>query len=177
MASIVKRGRSYAVVYYEGVGKKRQQVWESGLSYTAAKSRKAEIELEQANSEQGTPDKKDMTGKNPFLNATLPEHQEKERAVLSPEQVLRVLKFTCRPEYYDYYMMHCAILIAVGCTLRGGEIGGLQWDRVYYDQQAMNIDRVIDRVSKKNMEKLSKMEIMYTFPNLYPGTKTTIVLK
>lgn len=61
MASIVKRGRSYAVVYYEGVGKKRQQVWESGLSYTAAKSRKAKIELEQANSEQGTPDKKDMT--------------------------------------------------------------------------------------------------------------------
>lgn len=277
MASIVKRGRSYAVVYYEGVGKKRQQVWESGLSYTAAKSRKAKIELEQANSEQGPPDKKDMTvseflyefiekygakkwvsstydgntgllenyvhpylgdkklrtiktktvddyyhfleteaepatnmgrpmrehitastihdihkvlrcafnlavrweyiGKNPFLNATLPEHQEKERAVLSPEQVLRVLKFTCRPEYYDYYMMHCAILIAVGCTLRGGEIGGLQWDRVYYDQQAMNIDRVIDRVSKKNMEKLSKMEIMYTFPNLYPGTKTSIVLK
>ena len=39
-------------LYYEGVGKKRQQVWESGLSYTAAKSRKAKIELEQANSEQ-----------------------------------------------------------------------------------------------------------------------------
>ena len=38
--------------YYEGVGKKRQQVWESGLSYTAAKSRKAKIELEQDNSEQ-----------------------------------------------------------------------------------------------------------------------------
>ena len=37
-------------LYYEGVGKKRQQVWESGLSYTAAKSRKAKIELEQANS-------------------------------------------------------------------------------------------------------------------------------
>ncbi|WP_243009162.1 hypothetical protein [Clostridium sp. AM58-1XD] len=45
-------------------------------------------------------------------------------------KVLHVLKFTCRPECYDYYMMHCSILIAVGCTLRGGEIGGLQWDRV-----------------------------------------------
>lgn len=45
-------------LYYEGVGKKRQQVWESGLSYTAAKSRKAKIELEQANSEQHPPPQK-----------------------------------------------------------------------------------------------------------------------
>lgn len=115
--------------------------------------------------------------KNPFLNATLPEHQEKERVVLTPEQILRVLDFTYRPEYYDYYMMHCAILIAIGCTLRGGEIGGLQWDRIYLDKQAIDIDRVIDRVSKKNIEKLSKLEIMFQFPNLYPGTKTVIVLK
>lgn len=45
MASIVKRGKSYSVVYYQGTGKKRQQVWESGLSYSTAKSRKAQIEL------------------------------------------------------------------------------------------------------------------------------------
>lgn len=90
---------------------------------------------------------------------------------------MRVLDFTYRPEYYDYYMMHCAILIAIGCTLRGGEIGGLQWDRIYLDKQAIDIDRVIDRVSKKNIEKLSKLEIMFQFPNLYPGTKTVIVLK
>lgn len=39
------------------------------------------------------------------------------------------------------------------------------------------IDRVIDRVDKKLMEKLAKMDIMYKFPNLYPGTRTVIVLK
>lgn len=94
--------------------------------------------------------------KNPFINATLPEHTEKERVVLSPEHVLRVLKFIYRPEQYDYYTMYCAILIAVGCTIRGGEI---------------------DRVSKKSMDKLSKPKILFKFPNLYPGTKTVIVLK
>lgn len=277
MASIIKRGRSYAVVYYVGIGKKRQQVWESGLSYSAAKSRKAKIELEQVNNERQATSQNDMTvseflyefidkygskkwvastydgntgllenyvhpylgdkklrsiktktvddyyhfleteaepatnmgkpmrdhittstihdihkvlrcafnlavrweyiSKNPFLNATLPEHQEKQRAVLTPEQVLKVLKFTCRPEYYDYYMIHCAIHIAIGCTVRGGEIGGLQWNRVNFEKQLFDIDRVIDRVSKANMEKLSKMEILFKFPNLYPGTKTTIVLK
>ena len=42
MASIVKRGKSYSVVYYQGTGKRRQQVWESGLSYSTAKSRKTQ---------------------------------------------------------------------------------------------------------------------------------------
>lgn len=115
--------------------------------------------------------------KNLFINATLPEHEEKERVVLSSEQVLRVLKFTCRPEHYDYYTMYCAILIAIGCTTRGGEIGGLQWYRVDYENRQLNIDRAIDRVSKKSIEKLSKLEILFKFPNLFPGTKTVIVLK
>lgn len=276
MASIVKRGKSYAVVHYEGEGKDRHQVWESGLSYTAAKARKAKLEHEQA-TQVPQVDTKDMTVsqflyefiekygvkkwvdstykgnigllenyvhpylgdkklrsiktktiddyydfllteaepatnmgrpmrdhitasvihdihkvlrcafniavkwdyivKNPFLNATLPEHQEKERMVLEPEQVIKVLDFTCRPEYYDYYVMHCAILLAIACTLRGGEIGGLQWDHIYEDRETILIDRVIDRIDKKSMDRLSKMDILYQFPNLYPGCKTSIVLK
>lgn len=48
MASIVKRGKTYAIVYYEGEGKERHQVWESGLSYTAAKTRKVKLEHEQS---------------------------------------------------------------------------------------------------------------------------------
>ena len=276
MASIVKRGKSYSVVYYQGTGKKRQQVWESGLSYSTAKSRKTQIEHEQATNTITTVDSRDMTVseflyefiekyglkkwrastydgnngllenyvhpypgdkklrsiktktvddyyhfleteaepatnmgrpmrehitastihdihkvlrcafnlavrweyiiKNPFLNATLPEHHEKERVILEPEQILKVLEFTNRPEYYDYYLIHCAILIAIGCTVRGGEIGGLQWDKINFEKQIIHFDRAIDRVSKKNMD-MPKMNILFKFPNLYPGTKTMIVLK
>lgn len=114
--------------------------------------------------------------KNPFLNATLPEHHEKERVILEPEQILKVLEFTNRPEYYDYYLIHCAVLIAIGCTVRGGEIGGLQWDKINFEKQIILFDRAIDRVSKKNMD-MPKMNILFKFPNLYPGTKTMIVLK
>ncbi len=46
MASIVKRGKTYSIVYYEGEGKNKHQVWESGLSYNAAKARKAQLEYE-----------------------------------------------------------------------------------------------------------------------------------
>ena len=41
MASIVRRGKTFSVVHYEGTGKDRHQVWDSGLSYTAAKALKA----------------------------------------------------------------------------------------------------------------------------------------
>ncbi len=48
MASIIKRGKTYALVYYEGEKSNRHQVWESGLSYSAAKARKAQLEYEMA---------------------------------------------------------------------------------------------------------------------------------
>lgn len=36
---------------------------------------------------------------------------------------------------------------------------------------------MIDRISKDSIRKLSKLEILYQFPNLFPGTRTVIVLK
>ena len=39
----------------------------------------------------------DYRKKNPFLNATLPEHKEQERVVLEPNQILKVLKIYLPP--------------------------------------------------------------------------------
>lgn len=275
MASIVKRGKTYSIIYYEGEGKDRHQVWESGLSYTTAKARKAQLEHEIAQNvhvdrndltvseflyefiekygekkwvastydgnvgllenyvhpylgdkklrgiktktaddyyhlllhsaepatNMGKPRREKISpstihdihkvlrcafnqamkweyiAKNPFINATLPEHKERKRQALTPEQLHRVLEFTDKPQYYDYYLMHCAIQLSFACSMRGGEVGGAQWERFNEDNQMLYIDRVIDRVDKRLMERLTKMDILYKFPNLYPGTKTVIVLK
>ena len=67
--------------------------------------------------------------------------------------------------------------LAFACCMRGGEVGGAQWDRYDPESGILYIDRVIDRVDKKLAERLPKMEIKYRFPNLYPGTRTVIVLK
>jgi integrase len=115
--------------------------------------------------------------KNPFLNATLPEHKERKRQALSPEQLHKVLEFTDRPEIYDWYLIHCAIQLAFACSMRGGEVCGSQWDRFDSVSKMLYVDRVIDRVDKKLMEKLPKMDIKFKFPNLFPGTRTVIVLK
>ena len=275
MASIVKRGKTYSVAYYEGEGKNRHQIWESGLSYTAAKARKAKLELEEAENthvdrndilvgpfleefvekygakkwvastydgneglirnyvipywgdkklrsirtktvddfyhflqheaepaaNMGRPQREHISpatihdihkvlrcafnqakrweyiAQNPFLDATLPDYKEKKRQALTPDQVLRVLDYTDRPEYYDLYVIHCAIHLAFACCMRGGEVGGAQWERLDEQNQMLYIDRVIDRVDKKLLEKLTKMDILFRFPSLFPGTKTVTVLK
>jgi len=275
MASIVKRGKSYAVVYYEGTGKNRKQQWESGLSYSAAKARKATIEYEieqnihidrndmtvdeflyefiekygekkwvsstydgnvglienyvrpylgpmklrsirtktiddyyhyllteaEPVSHMGRPKRDRITpsmvidihkvmrcafnqakkwqyiAKNPFLDATLPEHKESKRDALTPNQLQRLLEFTDKPEEYDLFLIHCAMQLAFACCMRGGEVGGAQWDRIDFVNNTLYIDRVIDRAQKKLLDKLQKMDVLFKFPNLYPGTKTVIVLK
>jgi len=275
MASIVKRGKSFSVTYYEGEGEDKRQRWESGLSYNAAKARKAQLEYEFSQNTYiahndltvsdflrefiekygekkwvastydgnvgllenyvypylgesklrsvrtktvddyyhmllhraepvvnvGKPRREkigpsvirdihkllrcafnlavkwEYIAKNPFLNATLPEHKERKRKALTPEQLHKVLEFTDRPEIYDWYLVHCAIQLAFACSMRGGEVCGAQWERFDAESQMLCVDRVIDRVDKKLMEKLPKMDIMFKFPNLYPGTRTVIVLK
>lgn len=88
-----------------------------------------------------------------------------------------MLDFTDQPDIYDYYVIHCAIQLAFACSMRGGEVGGAQWDRYDPESQILYVDRVIDRVHKDLMDKLTKMDILYKFRNLYPGTKTVIVPK
>jgi len=61
--------------------------------------------------------------------------------------------------------------------MRGGEVGGAQWGRLNMQGQVMYIDRVVDRVEKDLIRKLPKMEILFQFPNLFPATKSVVVLK
>lgn len=75
MASIIKRGKTYSVVYYEGEGKEKHQIWESGLSYNAAKSRKAQLEYEEAQNIHV--DRTDITVKD-FLLEFLVKYGEKK---------------------------------------------------------------------------------------------------
>lgn len=94
MASIVKRGKTYSVVYYEGTGKNRHQVWESGLSYTTAKSRKAMIEYEM---EQNTHiDQNDITVSE-FLYEFVEKYGEKKMGGFNLRRQCRIARKLCSP--------------------------------------------------------------------------------
>lgn len=142
MASIIKRGKTYSVVHYEGRGKDRHQVWESGLSYTAARSRKAQIEHEEK--EKNKDEGKDHEEINEitvseFIYEFIDKYGTKKWVASTYDGNVGLLE--------NY--VHPLILIAIGCTIREGEIGGLQWKNVNFDKLQFRIDRTIDRVKKK----------------------------
>lgn len=115
---------------------------------------------------------------NPFLDATVPEYKSKERPALTPGEIEKVLRYTDNPESYDLYLIHCAMNLAFAGSMRGGEIGGLQWDDIVDEQRRiLYIHKAIDRVSKEALEKVAKTIIYFKFPNYNPRAKSVIVLK
>jgi len=115
---------------------------------------------------------------NPFLKATVPEHKSKIRPALTPSEIEKVLDYTDSPNDYDLFLIHCAINLAFAGSMRGGEIGALQWsDIVDPQRRIIYICKSINRVNKEALAKVSKTEIYYTFPSYNPRTKTIIVLK
>ena len=68
--------------------------------------------------------------------------------------------------------------LAFAGSMRGGEIGGLQWeDIVDAERRILYIHKAIDRVDKKALENTIKTKLFFKFPNYNPRAKSFIVLK
>jgi integrase len=115
---------------------------------------------------------------NPFLDATIPEYKSKVRPALTPSEIDRVFEYTDNPDNYNLYLIHCAMNLAFAGSMRGGEIGALQWDDIVDQQRRiLFISKTIDRVDKAAMNAVSKTEVYYKFPCHDPRSKSFIVLK
>jgi len=115
---------------------------------------------------------------NPFLNATVPEYKSKVRSALTPNEIERVIEYTDRPDDYNLFLIHCAMNLAFAGSMRGGEIGALQWDDIVDPQRKiLYICKSIDRVDKAAIAKVAKTDIYYKFPSYNPRAKSIIVLK
>ena len=115
---------------------------------------------------------------NPFLDATLPEYKQKERPALTPTQLEEVFEYTDNMDRYDLYLIHVAMNLAFAGSMRGGEIGALQWSDIFdSENRVLRISKAIDCVPKKALETVSKTDVYFKFPNLFPQCKSVIVLK
>jgi len=115
---------------------------------------------------------------NPFLNSTVPEYKSKVRPALTPNEIERVIEYTDRPNDYNLFLIHCAMNLAFAGSMRGGEIGALQWDDIVDPQRKiLYICKSIDRVDKVAIAKVAKTDIYFTFPSYNPRAKSVIVLK
>lgn len=114
---------------------------------------------------------------NPTLGATLPKENLKAREVWSDSEALEAIKLCENPT------LRICLYLALGCSMRLGEILGLQWFNVHMDcdEPYVNIDRELQRCSNKSIEALERVNrstIITKFPVIMPKkATTTLVLK
>lgn len=119
---------------------------------------------------------------NPVLGATLPEVHCQEREVWSDSEALSALSLCNDPT------LHLCMMLALGCSMRLGEILGLQWSNVFMDESLaavgeahLKVDKELNRCSNKSiaeLERVNRSTIVLKFPAVIPKKcTTTLVLK
>lgn len=118
---------------------------------------------------------------NPAANVTLPKIKSQPREVWTPEQAQLALDLCDDP------ILRLAMLLALGCSMRIGEILGLTWDCVDTTEESIAngtagvyINKELKRYDKSSLEDLKKhgkSTVLFTFPDSKQGAKTSLVLK
>lgn len=121
----------------------------------------------------------DMIGKNPFDDAILPKREKNVRAIWTSDIIRKALDNCSDGKLY------VAINLAFACSMRLGEITGLQWDCVHISEQDIAndnayvyIDKELARVDQKAIDAVGQKDIIFVFPRLMGGKSSTrLVLK
>ena len=119
---------------------------------------------------------------NPAEHVTPPEYRQQEREVWSGSEALYALQCCDDPT------LHLAMLLALGCSMRIGEILGLQWDHVFCSDEdiergiaRIRIDKELKRCKSDclaALERRGRGKIIFRFPDWkQTGCTTTLVLK
>ena len=119
---------------------------------------------------------------NPALNVELPKHKNKSRDVWTTEEAQLALGLCNDP------ILRLAMLLALGCSMRVGEILGLTWDCVDIAEDSVAkgtacvlVNKELKRCDKKSLDDLQRRgrsDIFFTFPEWKQAPSTTsLVLK
>lgn len=121
----------------------------------------------------------DYTSVNPTIGATLPSQKAAQREVWSDDEAIRALSVCNDP------ILRICLYLALGCSMRIGEILGLQWANVHIVDAAgesfLRVDKELYRCSNESiavLEKVNRSSIVFKFPCVMPKKGTTsLVLK
>ena len=118
---------------------------------------------------------------NPAMAAEVPKAPVKKRDVWSPAEAQLALS-VCTD-----LNLKASILLSIGCSLRLGEILGLQWKYVHITEESILDNSSIlqvrqelkrsDKSALKALESKKRSNIYFTFPETKPDCKTSLVLK
>lgn len=119
---------------------------------------------------------------NPAERVTLPKYRSAERDVWSASEAQYALDCCSDP------ILHTAMLLALGCSMRIGEILGLTWDCVDFSDESIHdgtahvfVNKELKRCQKDSLEALAhrgRSQVIFTFPEWKQTDSTTsLVLK
>lgn len=101
-----------------------------------------------------------------------PAEKMKKRNAWAPALILEVLT-----KIEDDPLLHLGVHMAFVCSLRAGEVVGLQTSAIDFADQSMWITQILQRVSDKALQELPKEEIIKVFPKKLSRSKTSLILK
>ena len=120
----------------------------------------------------------EMISRNPFPMANRPKTNYKKREIWDAEMIRTALDGCKEPKLY------VAMNLAFACSLRLGEIIGLQWNNVHIsdadiasDDAHVIIMQELSRVSKDARQFMDEKDIIQVFPSMMNGTSTNLILK
>lgn len=120
----------------------------------------------------------ELIERNPFEFAILPKAEHKKRDIWDVDTIRTALSKCTDSKLY------IAMNLSFACSLRLGEILGLQWKNVHIEDKdiATNnayiyVEAELERVSKRAIEILGEKDIYHIFKPLMPNTSTRLILK
>lgn len=123
-----------------------------------------------------------LKGNNPALNVELPKYKKAKRKAWSDQEAHEAYDLCADPA------LKLCLCIALGCSMRIGEILGLTWDCIHIedelvakDEAYLYVEKELRRCKKESLEKLratGRDEVFFTFPEVKKtGCTTALVLK
>jgi integrase len=120
-----------------------------------------------------------LQGNNPAMAVELPRYKKGKREAWTDQESLNALNLCTDP------ILTLCMYLALGCSMRIGEILGLTWDCVHIeddlveqDEAYLIVDKELRRSDKRSVEKLraqGRDDVFFTFP-AWKQTESTTVL-
>lgn len=121
-------------------------------------------------------------GNNPAMNVELPKYKKAKRKAWSDQEAHEAVNLCADP------ILRLCLFLALGCSMRVGEILALTWDCVHIDEELVErdeaflyVEKELRRCQKSSLEQLrskGRDEVFLTFPEIKKtGCTTSLVLK
>lgn len=121
-----------------------------------------------------------LRGANPAMAVELPRHKTQPRDVWSDQEARHALSVCTDP------ILKLCMYLALGCSMRIGEILGLTWDCVHIEDDLVQTKSAYLQVEKElrrsykqciqDLEQQGRNDIFFTFPSCKSAESTTLLV-